>query len=148
MRHFWQMLTAGFLAFLFIKAWDVGYKYVDKPERYMVVSSVSVPDHIQGQDPRVEYVRTIYRDFEAAWTARIRRVTETSSPATMPECRGGATDRYREGGLIDFPITLSWYMGKNCMLSEGKYYISTRWDIIGGPSIEKQSNIFTVRAAE
>jgi len=88
---------------------------------------VVVPDHIEGDNPRINYYRNIKRYQRGEWYARVESVA-----AENIICQGSGNGLYTEtDGFELYPnpdkMTLNYYMGKPCNLKPGKYRIRTSW---------------------
>lgn len=112
---------------------------------FFEVIELHVPDHRAGQDPQIDYDRTIVRPFRGFWVAEIQ---ERAGDGTRAVCfRPGAANYDPEDRLPE-NVSLGWFLHSLCDLEPGTYRIQVGWDILAEGYPLKQvsffSNWFTV----
>jgi hypothetical protein len=135
--------------FLGIFAWMYGHDLKERltgNENWYDVQSVVVLDAPEGQVPRMSVTRFIHKPFTAEWVATVRALT-TDGLVTM--CVGTGRSQYLPEAKLPSDIDLTWWLGKPCPLTPGKYKVDTHWtlEIPGyqGPrEVTARSNIFVV----
>lgn len=123
------------------------YRATVPPNAWIAINEVFVPDHAEGEDPKIIYDRTIRQDFSGLWVVEVQR--EEGDALFSPVCVGtGATNYSTDVVLPERRVALSWYLGKNCELEPGRYRLRSTWTIQMPDWPEKKSthtsNIFTV----
>lgn len=102
------------------------YRETAPASDFFEVSDVRIPDHAEGDDPLVLYLRDIHRDFTGDWFI-------TLFPEDRPTriaCDGAGRFRYRSNvELSDNQMPLSRFIGKQCGLPAGCYFGLARWEI-------------------
>lgn len=137
------------LAFLIVAQWQVWER--DRVQAlpgsdWFDVAYVSVPDFKVGTDPIMSYQRTIKKPFVGRWFVEIREVGTARSKLV---CDGKVTNHYDLDDALPDPVTLSWFVGKDCGLQPGQYQIFSTWQIerdgiAATVSVSKASNVFRV----
>lgn len=95
-------------------------------ETWLIVNSVSIPDHLYGSDPDVIYDRLVVRDFTGKWFVLIYNV-ETPN---IVDCDGSGSFQYRKSIIIpDKKMPMSRFVGKKCNLAPGCYRGEVRWEV-------------------
>jgi hypothetical protein len=119
-------------------------------DRYMEVHSVTIPDHILGDDPLINYERTIHKTFLGRWQVQFKKLTEEG---VVNICH---TDWYEDDYTASSELESrgvelhSWYSHGVCKnkMSAGEWIIKTIW--VGKAAdgqeftIRKASNVFEV----
>lgn len=123
--------------------------YMNQPIENIFISSVVVPDFKVGDNPIVQYERTIKHTFVGDFHVEVK-----SADDGITICSGNGIDiRYEKGELLNKNITsFDWYVGNKCSLSPlllpGQYYLETNYLISmeGFPNryLTTKSNVFTV----
>jgi hypothetical protein len=98
------------------------------PEEWFVVRNVAVPDFIEGTDPLISYAREIRKQFVAQWIVEVHPVGVKDNFAI---CTGSGVNNYEPfEQMPENGVTLSWFIGKNCNLKQGKYILDATWSIM------------------
>lgn len=98
-------------------------RYFHPPSDFMTVEVV-VPDYVVGDDPSVQYNRTIHRHLRGVWAAEIRSLT---TPGW--QCGGTGVNLYSPNEK-QINLSLSEFIGKKCDVKPGKYLLEVRWDFV------------------
>lgn len=133
-------------------AWDAQRKSWVAAEAWFRVNEVFVPDHASGSDPLMIYDRDISVPFRGSWVVSVQKEDENklfSVDSSAPDCSGSGFTHYDPEVIIpDNAVSWSWFVGKNCTLSPGRYRMKVSWIMQrpGWPEkeIRHTSNIFTV----
>lgn len=147
-KHLLQLAAAVAIATAIMSIVDMVSRGYDVPDNYMRVPEVTVPDHVTGENPRIVYRRSVFKNFRADWIVEVIPVTGGEEYVRYSVCTGSGTNEYMEGSAAGQTRTLLWYLGQSCLLAPGRYFLSTRWDVMNGPTIRNESNVFTVRPKE
>lgn len=90
--------------------------------------SVSVPDHLLGQDPYVIYDRIVRDDLRGEWTVEVQWKEPGNGWVEM--CQGGSTATYSLDERRTIEMPLSTYAGivvASCIDRPGTYRLTTAW---------------------
>jgi len=113
---------------------------------FFEVNRLYVADFVQGDDPILSYDRTIKQKFFGTWAAEI--YDATLKERTIPACFGDGSRIYDASDEPPIPVTLKWFIDKDCHLEPGQYIVEVVWKIQpeGYPVKEYKtnSNIFNV----
>ena len=113
---------------------------------FFEVNRLYVADFVQDDDPILSYDRTIKQKFFGTWAAEI--YDAASKERTIPACFGDGSRIYNPGDEPPVPVTLKWFIDKDCHLEPGQYIVEVVWKIQpeGYPVKEYKtiSNIFKV----
>ena len=104
----------------------------------LMVVSVFVPNLSIGSDPEVVYGREIFEEFKATWLVKVLGFEND-----VVVCQGSGIYIYEPDDRVS-GMSLSEYIGADCQLSAGRYYMRTSWVPIKGETIKNISNVFTV----
>jgi hypothetical protein len=94
-------------------------------EEYFEVTQLAVPDHHEGEDPRIVYDRIIRKSFRGEWVASI----DTVGSSQLACSNAGIVDYAVDRQLPTGGPTLSWFMDRQCDLKPGNYRLSVCWEI-------------------
>ena len=111
---------------------------------------VEVPGHTLGEDPFVEYTRTIRRNMQGQWSVEVLRNDGEAGWTEVCQGSGIAPYALSEAGRID--MHLSVYAGidpAECLSEPGLYRLITSWKMLSPDSNEPrlfwdESNVFEV----
>lgn len=147
--HFMQLVSGLMLAFIVATTGRAVYDFwVDaQPTSSIFAADVIVPDFRAGENPLVDYNRSIRRSFVGDYEVEVKQL---NGAATF--CTGNAENiSYKKDEPLDPSIaSLSWYVYNACSmrLIPGKYYLETNYTIhIPNEStryMTTNSNVFTV----
>lgn len=115
-------------------------------ETFFEIKNVAVPNFIEGDDPNIIYDRVVKKPFSGTWNVEVHRAGEATDYAY---CTGSGTNRYEpKESLPKAGVTMSWFIGKICVLPAGQYTLQTNWEIRpdGYPTKHESynSNLFRV----
>lgn len=115
---------------------------------------IFVADAVVGQPIHMEVDRTVVRDFEGAYSVKVRAL-----PSRITICSGGSEVPYQTDGALPNPLTLAWWSygaAPDCMsgLTPGQYELTTcvtihpdLW-LLGPRRACATSNVFTIHREE
>jgi len=123
--------------------------------RYYDLRSVTIRDAVEGTSPAMIVDRTIKRDFRGRYEVQILKV-EGSELVAFWGC-GDHVSRwrtYRADASLPADLNLDWWLdippNRECELRPGQYRIVTtvfvQTPFKGEVSLERQSNLFTIKA--
>lgn len=111
---------------------------------WFTVDEFHVPDHSVGENPVIQFERTIKKDMTGRWSVETQLF---SGSRWVTVCRGSGVSNYTTDEDLPRPITLDWYRG-SCDEKPGLYRLQTVWlfsDETGlTRSVQSESNEFTV----
>lgn len=120
--------------------------YINSPISSILTSELIVPDFYVGEIPNVQYYRNIKKEFIGNFSVEIKNAENA-----ITQCHGeGNNIRYSLGEEHREPITLDWYVNKECSsdLSIGQYFVETNYTIriesLPDRFLKTVSNIFSV----
>lgn len=118
--------------------------FLTLPGSAWIEARVTVPNYIAGENPTVDYHRTIHRTFTGNFFVEIHRAD--GSPGQW--CVGSGGRIYSTHEPKSLPLGLLDYTGaKSCDLAPGKYIITTCWTwqvLFVSKTYCAHSNTFTV----
>ncbi len=112
--------------------------YHDYAEKYFVVNAVVVTSGPAGDDLDVIYDREVRKAFIGNWNVKIKDVD-----TGLIECEGSGESYYDTSDKVG-NVTLSWYVGKKCGLTQGDYLMTTKWLINGRHEVIHTADPFSV----
>ena len=137
LQHFLAFMTAIVVG-IPLMAWAL-------PASWYFEASVEVPDHVQGEDPTVKYMRTIKRTQRMDFLVEVRSI---DSKRGNQFCLGGGSHIYAKDEPIALPLPLSRYTGNpECVLPTGLYVMDTCWTyhvLVFDKTYCARSNVFKV----
>jgi hypothetical protein len=101
----------------------------------------------EGEDPLIQYTRTIHRPFRATYSVTIRKMGDNG---LEEYCYNETSRDYSPSAGLARHLTLSWlYSKKDCPLVPGTYVVNIHWRLFPPFFDEKDarlvSNVFEVR---
>lgn len=144
-----MIITAGVLALMANVAYDKiswYYKEQDPPSKWFVVRNLNVADG-RAFDHKlpVIYDRVIYQPFFGEWRAEVKQ-----AGTLFTVCFGSGKSFYEPKDVLPpAGVDLSWFMGQNCDLTPGQYYLEVYFEI-NPPNYPQKvyratSNLFTLK---
>jgi len=113
---------------------------------FFEVNRLSIPDFVQDENPILSYDRTIKQKFFGTWVVEI--YDAKSVERSVAACYGDGSSIYDASDALPIPVTLKWFIDKDCHLVPGQYIVEVVWKIQpeGYPVKEYKtsSNIFKV----
>lgn len=113
---------------------------------FFSIETLNIPDFVEGNDPVMSYSRTIKQNFFGTYIVEI--VDVKANRASLPVCINSGSRNYTVGKKLPNPVTLGWFVNKDCGLKPGQYIANSTWKIEadGYPpkSYDKSSNVFRV----
>lgn len=106
-----------------------GQVYLMLPSSNIFTARVVVPDFNIGDDPVIQYDRTINRDFLGSFTVKLENVSTGAI-----ECYGeGHGYTYHANTPSPNGSKLSWFMNTDCtndpLVNTGQHFLETTWTI-------------------
>lgn len=136
---FLVLFMAGFLTL--INAWPSSW--------WLDVRSINAGPARVGEPIPMRADRTINHAFLGRWTVTVRK---WESEGWIAYCTATGKNDYRSGSELPEKLTLSWWTDGRCKtLDQGRYVISTIWEInplssfLPDKSVSIDSNIFEVK---
>lgn len=113
---------------------------------FFEIKNLAIPNFIAGTDPQITYDRVVKKTFSGTWNVEVHLAGDKSDYSF---CTGSGVNEYAlspEGK--DANVSLSWFMGKDCHLPPGQYFLQANWEIRpdGYPTKRESysSNLFRV----
>ncbi len=111
---------------------------------WFTVDKMIVPDHKAGENPDIEFERTIKRNMSGRWAVETQSY---NGSRWVTVCRGSGLSNYSVDEDLPRPITLDWFRGA-CDEKPGLQRLQTVWlfsDEEGlTRSVISESNEYTV----
>lgn len=113
---------------------------------FLEIKNLAVPNFIAGTDPQITYDRTVKKPFSGTWNVEVHLAGDKSDYSF---CTGSGVNDYEPSPEAkDANVSLSWFMGKDCHLPPGQYFLQANWEIRpeGYPAKRESysSNLFRV----
>ncbi|WP_099867844.1 hypothetical protein [Pararhizobium haloflavum] len=123
-KAFGLIILAAFLVFLVHKPILQYYDDWTTPQPWFA-ASIDVEDHVVGQEAMVSYTRVINRPVFGNWQSNVFAVDAGEGFRYI--CSGGGYARYYPETSGDIRISLSDFVGAECIQSEGRYRVCSSY---------------------
>lgn len=121
----WTVLLL-FVGFLIHKPMMLLLDDLTTPQPWFTVA-FTVPDHAPGDDPIVQYERTINRPVQGLRSARISKRDKASVYRFV--CSGSGYAYYQPETSGPISVPLSAFVGSRCSLAPGSYRACAAYDL-------------------
>ena len=115
--------------------------FKDRPQNWMIVDAVNIPDHKSGDDPLIVYDRDVVQPFHATWIASVFRLNGDDAEKV---CEGSGENDYSPEVRIGQVHLYDWYLQTECPKVIGDYVIKTKWITSKGVIIRNTSNVYRI----
>ena len=124
-NFFWRNGLSSVLAVGVIFGLHTGWKsWEEKRSIGEFDTTIYVYAASEGDQPLIDYTRIIREDHTGTWYVQVRR------PGVIGYvCKGSGPGNYTTDSTGTVQVDLDWYVGKDCALKPGTYYLHTRWEL-------------------